>query len=115
MNDDQKLDDLFRRYRAACPDVPAGPNFMPGLWQKIDARHSFGFVFQNLARTAAAAAAALCLLLVLLNLLSLPSARLSPPTYADALAAEHTVEKTYYTEAIWSRPGQNDSARPAHY
>jgi hypothetical protein len=35
-----KLDALFVEYRSACPDVEGGPNFMPALWQKIEARRN---------------------------------------------------------------------------
>jgi hypothetical protein len=35
---ERRLDELFRAYREACPDVDAGVNFMPGLWAKIEAR-----------------------------------------------------------------------------
>ena len=50
MSDDSKLDQLFQTYRAACPEVEPSTNFMPNLWQRIESRHSFGFVFQNVAR-----------------------------------------------------------------
>ncbi len=71
-NDDSRLDDLFRRYGAFCPDVEPSAGFMTGLWQKIEARHSFWFVFQRLARAATTACAALCLLLLVLNFVSAP-------------------------------------------
>ena len=41
MNDDgieTKLDALFAEYRGAVPDQDGGVNFMPDLWQKIEAR-----------------------------------------------------------------------------
>ena len=100
-NDDRQLDELFRDYRAACPDVEPGKNFMPMLWQKIDGRRTFAFAFQRLARMVMTASAALCLFLVGLNLIpKQPADHLIAPTYADALAAEQTAEKTYYTESI---------------
>jgi hypothetical protein len=34
------LDELFVQYRSACPDVEGGPNFMPQLWQRIEARRN---------------------------------------------------------------------------
>lgn len=37
-NNDSKLDALFAQYRDAMPDQDAGASFMPGLWQKIEAR-----------------------------------------------------------------------------
>jgi hypothetical protein len=35
---ERRLDELFRAYREACPEMDAGVNFMPGLWAKIEAR-----------------------------------------------------------------------------
>ena len=101
-NDDFGLDDLFRAYRSACPDVEPSANFMPVLWQKIELRHSFWFVFQRLARTTMTACAALCVLLMVLNFVSASQSHLLPVSYVDALLADHTAEKTYYTEAIRS-------------
>jgi hypothetical protein len=37
---ESKLDALFAEYRGACPDPDGGVNFMPNLWQKIDARRA---------------------------------------------------------------------------
>jgi len=112
MNQDKSgLDGLFQDYRLACPDVEPGPLFMPTLWQKIEARHSFWWVFQGLARTAMAGCAALALLLLALNLVSQPQ-RLPSPSYTDALVAEHSAERTYYAESVISRqPVQMEDSR----
>jgi hypothetical protein len=109
MSDDSRLNDLFQKYRAACPDVEPDVNFMPTLWQKIEARHSFGFVFQRLARTAMTACAALCLLLLVLNFASTSQTRVPAPSYVDALVADQTAEKTDYTEAIRSTSSNDDA------
>jgi hypothetical protein len=37
-NMDDKLQSLWTEYRDACPDTEAGPEFMPELWKRIDAR-----------------------------------------------------------------------------
>ena len=116
MNDESKLDQVFQAYRAACPDVePSEANFMPSLWQRIESRHSFGFVFQNVARTTAAACMALCLLLVFLNFASPFRDRLAEvPNYTDVLMSEHSVENTYFTESIRpTLPKLNDQEAPA--
>ena len=105
------LDELFRRYRNACPDVDASANFMPLLWQKIEARHSFWSVFQNLARAGMAGCAALALLLLALNFAG--TQPLAHPSYTDALVADHNVEKTYYAESVIrqtvAQPDMDDS------
>lgn len=101
MNEDSKLDQLFLNYRAACPEVEPSPNFMPSLWQRIESRHSFGFVFRNVARVTMTACAALCLLLVFMNFASPFRERIAQtPNYTDVLMAEHTAENTDYTEAL---------------
>jgi hypothetical protein len=101
--EDTRLDELFQSYRASCPDIEPSANFMPNLWQKIDARRGFWPVFERLARPGMAAAALLCLLLLALNFIS-ASHRAIAPTYTDALMEEHSAEQTYYTEAILSTP-----------
>jgi anti-sigma-K factor RskA len=37
---DDKLSSLWAQYRDACPDTEPGVNFMPQLWQKIEARRT---------------------------------------------------------------------------
>lgn len=103
-NDDAAFDALLESYRAACPELEPSANFMPGVWQKIEARRSFWLVFLREARTALAACAALCLVLLILNFLTSSPARFTAPTYADALMAEHNAEQTYYTEGIRATP-----------
>jgi hypothetical protein len=93
-NEDAALDQLFGRYRAACPDPEPSQNFMPALWAKIDSRRGFLFAFGRLARTGTAAAAAFCLVLLLLNFVIAP-ARALAPTYADELAADSQARALY--------------------
>jgi hypothetical protein len=111
-NDERELDDLFQKYRSACPDIEASADFMPKIWERIENRRSFWFAFQGLARMATTASTALCLLLLILNFLTGSQNRL--PTYADALAADNsTPEQTYYAEAI--RGGDSERAvAPLH-
>lgn len=107
--DDSQLDPLFAAYRDACPAVEPSAHFMPDLWQKIEARRSFWFVFQREARTFVTASAALCLLLLVLNFVSAGNTHAFASTYADALMADHSAENTYYTEAIRTNPSFEDS------
>jgi hypothetical protein len=112
MSDDSGLDDLFLRYRSACPEAEPSPNFMPNVWRRIESRRSFRFVFQQLARPLMAGSAALLVLLLILNLVSSQATRLTAPSYVDALLADHSAEKTYYTEAIRGNASANESATP---
>jgi hypothetical protein len=113
MDEEIRLDEAFRRYRDACPDIEPSANFMPGIWQKIEARQGFWPVFERFGAMVASASAALCLLLLALNLLWSPGLNTSPPSYTDALLADHSAEKTYYAEAIRNAPTGTD-VRPNH-
>lgn len=104
--DDAELDELFGRYRAACPEPDPSPNFMPELWSRIDARRGFLFAFGRFARTGAAAAAAFCLILLLLNFSAAP-ARFTAPTYADELAAD-SQETALYGDLARTVPGPHE-------
>ena len=86
---------------------------MPEVWQKIESRYSFWFVFQRLGRTATTGCAALCLILLVLNFTATPQSPLATATYTDALLADHSAEKTYYTEAIPATPVGGETARAA--
>src|SRR5947209_20342946 len=109
--DNDGLGELFQKYAHACPDVEPSANCMPSLWQRIEARHSFGSIFERLARNGMAAAAALCLVLIVLNLVA-PTRNPAVQFYTDALMADHSAERTYYTEAIRA-PGPTEA--PAEF
>ena len=99
--DEEALDQLFERYRHACPEPEPDVNFMPQLWSRIESRHTFSFVFGRLSKTFATVSAGLCLLLAALNLMSTPQLA---PSYTDALLSDSSAEQTYFTEAIRSTP-----------
>jgi hypothetical protein len=111
MNDEMSLDETFRRYREACPDVTPSANFMPTLWTKIENRQNFWSLFERFGSRFATATAALCLLLLALNFISAPSLN-SAPSYVDALMADHSAEKTYYAEAIRNAPAGDTDNQP---
>ncbi len=112
-NDESRLDEMFQRYRAACPEVEPSTNFMPALWSKIESRQTFWSVFERLGGLITAASAALCLLLLALTLAGPPSPHTIAATYTDALMADHSAEKTYYAEAIRTNPQSDEqSAQP---
>jgi len=53
---DEPLDRLFQAYREACPTPEPQADFMPRLWQKIEARRTFTFSFRRMANALVAAA-----------------------------------------------------------
>ncbi len=87
-----KLDALFAEYRSACPDPDGGVNFMPNLWQKIEARRMENVsVFRRLAQVCVLATAALTLAMAIL----IPHIQTEPvytATYVDVLDAAHSVD-----------------------
>jgi len=81
-----RLDALWAQYRRACPDPEAGPEFMPRLWQRIDARRNETLsLFRRFAQVCVAATVAIALLMAILPELQSNN---DSGTYADALAAE---------------------------
>ena len=99
----ERLDRLFQEYREACEVPDASANFMPALWQKIEARQSPSWVFKKISGwfVAASAAATAALLLATFAAPSGPvSSNIYAGTYVDALAADHATEYTLYTEPV---------------
>jgi len=89
-SNDERLDRLFEAYRAACPDVEPGADFMPRLWQKIEARQGVSVVFGRLARNLATAALALsCLLGLAVSISGSHTNALPGESYVEVLAEDH--------------------------
>lgn len=88
---DDKLDSLWRAYRAACPDREPSANFMPSLWRRIESRQNFTFSLQRMVRGFVTAAAAVTIAIGVY--VSLP--RATQPTgvsYLEALAEANTLD-----------------------
>jgi type IV secretory pathway component VirB8 len=87
-----KLDALFAEYRSAFPEQEGSVNFMPNLWQKIEARRMENVsVFRRLAQVCVLATAALTLAMAIL----IPRIQTEPvytATYVDVLDAAHSVD-----------------------
>jgi len=94
-NNDEKLDALLKAYRDACPDREPGANFMPGVWQRIEARQRSAFSFLRMEQAFATAAAAVTLALgVYLYLPHNASARAGAyqQNYLEALAEANSLD-----------------------
>ena len=89
---EERLDALFAAYRTACPDPDASPNFMPNLWQRIEARQRFTFSFRHMAQAFVTAALALCIALGVY--LAMPHNNLSSYSYVEALADDSSGDTT---------------------
>lgn len=112
MSADRELDRLFADYRAACPEVELGPNFMPEIWRRIEARRSFWPAFEHLARVAVAVCMFACLIFGLLDFTGVHrSSTISDQSYAEALAADQSSEATFYAEALHPATASSEGAR----
>lgn len=58
-----RLAALFAEYRQAFPDFEPSPNFMPGVWARIEARQRDAWSFRRFAQAIITAAAAVSLLM----------------------------------------------------
>lgn len=98
---EQGLERLFQLYREACPDPEPSPAFIPGIWQKIEARQTMVRTLQRWAQAFVAASAVISALLVAQ---SLWTARVESPvyttTYVDTLAGPEPLEAAVYAELV---------------
>ncbi len=66
MQDERELDALFANYREAMPDLDGSAEFMPKLWQAIEARQRFKLLsWKRWTGAFVSASLALCLLFTL--------------------------------------------------
>ena len=104
-DDEERLDALFQTYRKACPDPEASANFMPQLWQRIEARERTSTVFVRLARNLVTAALALSSVLALAITVSHSRATVLPSeTYVDVLEEDHARQNLDYFEPLHVEP-----------
>ena len=92
------LEGLFAAYRDACPDPEPGVDFMPRLWQKIEARRAFSYRLKRLAKGVITAAAAAALAMALLLA---PQHRITP-SYLELLAAGQSHDDIADAEIVQS-------------
>ena len=86
---ESRLDALLASYREACPDPEVAPDFMPRLWQKIEARRSSALSLRKWTQAFVTAAAAICLLFgILLTTSNSPMSPVYDSTYLEVLAAD---------------------------
>ncbi|PYT18953.1 MAG: hypothetical protein DMG59_02200 [Acidobacteria bacterium] len=87
---DDKLDALWSDYREACPDPEPGPDFMPKLWQRIEAqRAATTSVFRRLTAVCVAATAMLTLLMAMVLIPLVQRLPVYSASYVDELTAQH--------------------------
>jgi hypothetical protein len=94
---DEPIQALFAAYREACPDPEPSQDFMPQLWQRIEASRSFSSHLKRLAQGIITAAAAAALLMGIYLTRPEPN---SPPSYLETLAAGQTHDNLADTEIV---------------
>jgi hypothetical protein len=85
-----RLDDLFRAYRAACPNPEASATFAPDLWARIEAREASGNWFGRVAKVLVTAALAGSAILGIMISSTNQSSAFFNATFVDALRDDHT-------------------------
>jgi len=98
-----RLDAIFRAYREAVPEPEPGPQFMPGLWERIEARRRYTWRMRRWAGGFVTAAVALCTLMA--AFLIWPSSSNSTvytSTYIDLLRDEMAI--AYLVDASLEAP-----------
>ena len=81
---EQRLTKLWRAYRGACPDPEGSPDFMPGLWARIEAGQVPNWIepLRWWATRLAAASALVAAVMV-------GSLRYLPPSDAEPISASY--------------------------
>jgi len=96
----KRLDSLWAEYRGLLPDPEASAQFMPGLWQKIEARRVDPvFIFRRFAKICVMATVAV----ILIFALSISRLQYEPAissTYVDALDAAHAGDYVEVADAL---------------
>jgi len=88
-NAEARLDELFRAYSAAWPDLDASANFMPNIWARIEAREVSTNWFGRVAKTLVTAALAATVILGMMISSMNQSSAFFNATFVDALRADH--------------------------
>lgn len=97
MREEDRLEQLWAAYRAACPDPEPGPGFLPGMWSKIEARRRSARLLRRWTGAFVAAATALSLFMAVYSLRQADPA-IQTLTYVDALSSEEPFETLAYSE-----------------
>ena len=93
----EKLDQAFRQYRDVCGSPEPGPNFMPGIWARIEDRQRSIWSFRRMAQAFVMAGAAACLLIG--GLLVSPLAQQADPhSYVEVLAEEQSPDRLLFQD-----------------
>jgi len=91
-SDDARLDEMFRAFAEACPDREPSANFMPELWQRIEARRTYSFSFGRMANALVTAAVALSIALGVYMYIPHSTQAVASQSYIEALAEANALD-----------------------
>jgi len=91
-SEDDQLDVLFRAYRNACGEPVPSANFMPLLWQRIEARQRSTFSFRRMANALVTAGLAATVALGVYTALPHSSSADYTTSYVEALADANSID-----------------------
>ncbi|MCC6394479.1 MAG: hypothetical protein IT167_28040 [Bryobacterales bacterium] len=103
---DRRLNVLFREYRQACPDLDGSANFMPQLWQKIEARQTLPLMLGRWTRMFVSFAAALCLAMAVILVVPHHQTSVLQTSYVEALEREHPNDILAYSDVVPDNSGE---------
>ena len=91
---EDKLDALWAEYRQACPDPEPSANFIPQVWQRIEARRRTSSLLRRWTEACVMAALTLTLLIAAFLIPRYQRQPVYQSTYADVLAEADTLDYT---------------------
>ena len=102
MSHDTELSDLLQQYRRACEAPDASPNFMPVLWEKIEARQSERTFFGRSSKVLVTCALAASLIMGIY--VAFPGNHAAHPfytaSYVEVLAVDEALQSAEYSEPV---------------
>lgn len=106
-----RLDQLLTAYRDACITPEASANFMPQLWERIDASQSWTGQVWKWANSLTVAAALASLFFVMLQMLPRTNAVFATATYLETLADQHDDDAVAELAMTSGVPSQESPAK----
>jgi negative regulator of sigma E activity len=110
---ERELDRLFARYRQEVDyRGEASPDFMPRLWERIEARRSGRLAIERFARLFATAAVALAVLCGVFVSFA-PQRSTSDETWVETIANHQLAQHVSYYEPVRLSPVSDAAAAPS--
>ncbi len=106
-----ELDRLFSEYRDACEAPEARADFMPRLWERIDARRGWSGQVWRWANGMALVAAVASLFFVMLQMVPRANSEFYGTTYLETLADQHDDDDLGDVAVLKTRPVSNGPAQ----